>query len=183
VRDDRLHLLLERAATLLRAEMRVLATEHGLKLAQLEALHYLGICNRYSDTPAALSEYLGATKGTVSQTLLSLERKGLISKVADACDKRSQHCTLTRAGRELFDSTFPSPVTQSASKNVERELSDALEAWLRRLQQERGHEPFGICRTCSHYRRKSSGGQCGLTSEPLSAIDSGKICREHLPVV
>ena len=31
--------------------------------------------NRYSNTPQALADYLGLTKGTVSQTLLLLDRR------------------------------------------------------------------------------------------------------------
>lgn len=181
--EERLHLLLERASTLMRAEMRTLATERDLKLAQLEALHYLGLCNRYSDTPVALTEYLGATKGTVSQTLLALERKGLVKKEADQSDRRVQHCRLTQEGAELFAETFPSPLSRSVDKKTERELSQALEDWLRRLQKRRGHQSFGICRSCSHFVPKERGGQCGLTSEALSVDDSTRICREHLPVV
>jgi DNA-binding MarR family transcriptional regulator len=48
---------------------------HGLQPVQLEVLNYLSSCNRYSDTPMAVTEYLGQTKGTVSQTIKTLEKK------------------------------------------------------------------------------------------------------------
>jgi DNA-binding MarR family transcriptional regulator len=64
--------LIERMGRLLRA------SDHasGLNPAQAEALRYLLRANRFSRTPAALAEYLGSTRGTVSQTLLALEAKG-----------------------------------------------------------------------------------------------------------
>ena len=67
--------LLERLAGLLRSESRKLLSEYGLQPVQFEALHYLSNCNRYSDTPMAVTEYLGQTKGSVSQTLKVLEKK------------------------------------------------------------------------------------------------------------
>ena len=38
-------------------------------------LFYLNQANRFSNTPQALTEYLGLTKGTVSQTVLVLESR------------------------------------------------------------------------------------------------------------
>lgn len=67
---DRLYALLERIGNLLRAEERAAGLRHGPQPVHLQALRYVQSCNRYSNTPAALTEYLGLTKGTVSQTLL-----------------------------------------------------------------------------------------------------------------
>ena len=69
---------LERLARVMRAREH----EDGLNPAQREALRYLARANRFSNTPGALTRYLGATKGTISQTVMALERKGLIAKAA-----------------------------------------------------------------------------------------------------
>ena len=61
---------LERLARLMRAREH----EDGLNPAQWEALRFLSRANRFSNAPGALTRYLGATKGTVSQTLMALER-------------------------------------------------------------------------------------------------------------
>ena len=50
----------------------------GLNPAQWEALRYLNRANRYSRTPGGVADFLGATKGTISQTVSALESKGLI---------------------------------------------------------------------------------------------------------
>ena len=97
----------ERLSELLRVDSRQAGAEHGLQPVQLEALHYLSICNRYSDTPMAVTEYLGQTKGTVSQTLKVLERKGLLSKQRDKNDKRISHLKVSSKGKRLLNKTIP----------------------------------------------------------------------------
>lgn len=81
------HDLIERLGNLVRADVRAVCHASGVRPVQLEALHYLTQCNRYSDTPQAVAEYLGLTKGTVSQTLKVLEEKGLLKKRSDPGDK------------------------------------------------------------------------------------------------
>ena len=73
-----IHSVLERLCNLLRVEARGQGASAGLLPIQLEALHYLAQCNRYSDTPQAVTDFLGQTKGTVSQTLKVLENRGLV---------------------------------------------------------------------------------------------------------
>ena len=79
----------ERLSELLKIDSRQAGAEHGIQPVQLEVLHYLSICNRYSDTPMAVTEYLGQTKGTVSQTLKVLEKKSLLTKRFDKGDNVS----------------------------------------------------------------------------------------------
>jgi DNA-binding MarR family transcriptional regulator len=184
----RIHTLLERLGSLVRADLRRAASQRGVALAQLEALHYLAICNRYSDTPAGVAEFLGATKGTTSQTLRTLAQKGLIDKHADAADARKIHCALTDAGRALVAETLPAPLLAEAfpqpsdPNDIEAaHLAAALTALLRRIQQRHALRTFGQCGTCTHFRHVEDGFRCGLTSEPLSQSDSQLICREHTP--
>ncbi|MCP4325394.1 MAG: MarR family transcriptional regulator, partial [Alteromonadales bacterium] len=64
--NNELFNIIERLANLLRQEIRLAGKELGLQPVQQEALYYLSICNKYSDTTLAVTEYLGLTKGTVS---------------------------------------------------------------------------------------------------------------------
>ena len=73
MKTEQIYEYLERIANLLRTDTRKLGVGKGLQPVQMEALHYLSCCNRYSNTPVAVSDYLGLTKGTVSQTLGVLE--------------------------------------------------------------------------------------------------------------
>lgn len=171
------HLLIERLSALFRAQQRQIAGESGLKLVQLEALVYLANANRYSDTAVGLTAYLGVTKGTISQTLRALERRGLIVKRPDARDGRVQHCELTPTGRALVDAAFPAPALAGVPELAG--LNEALRAALGAIQQAGGHLSFGMCQTCAHFRSSAGQLRCGLTQEPLSRADSQKICREH----
>ena len=88
---DDITALLERLARMLLTD----GHSGGLKPAQWEALRYLARANRFSRTPGALASYLGSTKGTVSQTLMALERGGLVVKGTNPGDGRSVRVDLT----------------------------------------------------------------------------------------
>lgn len=177
--SPRLHQLTERISSLFRASLRQAASTHGLKIVQLEALVYLSMANRYSDTPAALTEYLGVTKGTVSQTIKALERRGLLKKRPDANDGRVVRCRLTKQGRAVVDEAYPTALVRDLPKAPLAATTLALESFLQQLQRANDFQTFGVCRSCRFYQPKASGGRCGLTEEPLSARDSTLICREH----
>ena len=80
--------LVERLGNLLRAEFRRAGADEQLQPVHVHALVYLTRANRYSNTPQAMAEYLGLTKGTMSQSLLLLDRRGLIERYQDDLDRR-----------------------------------------------------------------------------------------------
>ncbi len=182
---DRAFELLERIGTLLRTDERAAGLPHGLQPVHLQALRYLGRCNRYSDSPAAVAEYLGLTKGTVSQTLKLLEERGLVEKSSDAEDGRRVHLRLTGEGRKLLRGATPPSLLAAAGAALpaadRARLEQGLEALLRALQRENGGQAFGLCGTCRHFQPGPDGARCGLTREPLSERDAGLLCREHAP--
>ncbi|MGV6826364.1 MAG: MarR family winged helix-turn-helix transcriptional regulator [bacterium] len=179
-----LHDLLERIGNLVRADIRNSVASLGLQPVQVEVLNYLSLCNRYSDTPLAVTEYLGQTKGTVSQTIKVLEGKGLLSKQKDKKDGRVIHLSLTAAGRKLLREHTPSVLlknTIAAASIEELEANEvALTALLRKIQTANNLHGFGACRSCRHNQRLDNGKfRCGLTGEPLSRTEVQLICREH----
>ncbi|MCH9684659.1 MAG: MarR family winged helix-turn-helix transcriptional regulator [Deltaproteobacteria bacterium] len=171
-----LHYLLERVGNLLRERARSIATREGLKLAQLDALVYLSRANRYSDTTSGVVDYLGATKGSVSQTLTALERKKLVDRVPDPSDGRVNHCRPTSKGRRVAQEAFPSELLEGRDRpELERELVSLLGD----MQRAHGGRGFGVCGTCVHFNRVGRGHRCGLTGEPLTVPESRLLCREH----
>ncbi len=174
----RLHLALERISSLFRSELRASAVAHDLKLVQLEALIYFANANRYSDTASALTEYLGLTKGTTSQTIQALERRGLLEKHADEHDGRVSHCKPTAAGAAIVDEAFPMKWAPTSGADLAGAEEAAVQL-LARLQAARGQRSFGQCSTCQLFERNGSRFRCGLTGEPLTKRDSLAICREH----
>ena len=176
--------LLERLAGLLRSESRGMLLAHGLQPVQFEALQYIANCNRYSDTPMAVTEFLGQTKGTVSQTLKVLEKKGLIEKVTDQKDKRVTHLKITESGRVLTQQMLPSPILKTASELMSTDevamINSSLHTLLYQLQRANNFKSFGQCASCVHNTKQASGEYlCGLTQELLTPNDVLLICREH----
>lgn len=168
--------LLERLARLVRAEGHA----SDLAPAQWEALRYLSRANRFSRTPAALSDYLGATRGTVSQTLIALEDKGLISKAINARDRRSVELSLTAQGAAMLTADAAQDIARDIDASGEaRAFAQALEATLQQALERRGGRAFGVCRTCRHFRTGPRAHHCALLDTSLSDADADRICFEH----
>ena len=178
-----MHDLIERLGNLVRADVRAVCHASGVRPVQLEALHYLTQCNRYSDTPQAVAEYLGLTKGTVSQTLKVLEEKGLLKKRSDPGDKRVVHLTPTASGRRLVERVVPSDLLAMGvgrlSKSEQKATGEALRLLLRSVQKANSLRTFAPCHSCRFNQKIDDGYLCELTQESLTEDDVVFICREH----
>lgn len=176
--------LIERMGALIRSEERRKCTEFGLQPVHLQALDYLSRCNRYSDTPAALTSFLGMTKGTVSQTLLLLEKKGYLRKAGDAADKRKVHLHLTEEGKNILQQARPMELFNKAALILDQNETEIdgenFTQALTALQKANKSESFGLCKTCRYFTTTPDSFVCGLTKEALTQSDSEKICREHI---
>ena len=173
-------LLLERLGALVQQSVRDEATRHGLLPIHVQVLGYLSRANRYSDLPIAIAEYFGITRGTVSQTLGVLERKGLVRKRPDPRHGRRVHLALTPAGERVLKDSWAQRIEEALDAAPQE--AAALERGLRRLlaglQELNDQRAFGVCRHCAHFIPEKQGGRCGLTGEPLKPHDAERICRE-----
>lgn len=154
---------------------------------QWTALRYLARANRFSRTPVALSRYLGATRGTTSQTLMALERKGYVKRRPSPRDRRSVELTLTDKAVAALARDPIMALVSSINASLGPE-SSALRAQLVRvlesLVERNGGRKFGECHTCRHFVREGSPATrgdhyCSLLKMPLSDNDSEKICVEQ----
>jgi DNA-binding MarR family transcriptional regulator len=135
-----------------------------------------------------LARYLRATKGTVSQSLIALERKGLIERRSDPVSARVVRLALTAAGRRIARQYDPLRGLAEAAGGLPRALAaqtaDGLATILAALQAAHDHRPFGACHTCRHFQANASQGSphwCALLSERLTEADSAAICAEQEP--
>jgi len=182
---DELRDLVEALGRVLEGELRERAAAEGLQLVHLRALEFLDRANRYSNTPRALAEWLGLTKGTVSQSLLLLQRHGLVERTRDPEDGRVVRLGLTGRGRALLTrARRGGGAWGEALEAIPAQPGRVAAALLRQLllgmQARRGRLTFGACRTCRHLRPQGPGSfRCGLTGEPLRPRDTLRICREH----
>lgn len=183
--ETRIAHLIERIGNLLRSEERVSGAESGLQSVHVQILTYLSKCNRYSNNPAGVTEFIGSTKGTISQSINILEKKGFITKRPDEKDRRVLHLILTEKGQSFIDNEFPSSQFKDAIESLNTSDSESLTLLLTKLlikfQQNNNGKLFGVCHTCNHFKKFGlrDRHQCGLTLEPLSNKESLQICREY----
>lgn len=179
--------LVERHGTLLRTAIRRLGTAYRLQPVHVQALMYLQQANRYSNTTQALTEFLGLTKGTVSQSVMLLSRKRLIERYMDERDKRIVRLSLSAKGERLLLELQLALDWQAATRDISstrlksatRVLRDTLHA----LQMVNGGRSFGNCHNCEYYWKEGLRiYRCGFTGERLSSAETYKICRLHSPV-
>lgn len=176
----RLRSLIDRIARLDAAE----DWSHGLNPTQAAALAYLLQANRFSRAPSHVAEYLANTRGTVSQTLKALARKGLVVEAAKDGDRRRIRYDVTMDGeaRGLKDRALNKALRGLPSDEASR-LDDMLSDTLRAVLAARSDRTFGICRTCTHHDLRDIGGYCRLLRVDLAPEERGQICHEHQPPV
>lgn len=176
--EDDLHIreLINRLARLDAAS----AWDGNLNPTQRAVLVYLGRANRFSRSPSHVAEYLGTTRGTISQTFKSLLHKGYVTELRSAQDKRTISFKLTAKGAEVaaaggeLDQAL-SALGEDRSHALRAGLTDLLQSLLER----NNGRAFGICKMCRHHEQTARGGYCRLLSEPLSEEETSLICHEQ----
>ncbi len=162
----------------------------GLNPAQWEALRYLNRANRYSRTPGGVADFLGATKGTISQTVSALESKGLIARTPSDRDKRVCLIDLTAEGERMIARDPVRCIETIVGGMDDRTAAlmvDGLGRLMASLQFELGSKPFGVCAACCRHLTPEAGckkseavPKCGMTGEPLQGDAPQRICVNYL---
>jgi DNA-binding MarR family transcriptional regulator len=156
---------------------------------QWKAMRYLARANRFSRTPAALADYLASTRGTVSQTLISLEEKGIVARGPSRRDRRSVELSLTASGMRMLKRdpllALAGDIEAATGPRLD-EFVENLRASLRQAIGRNEGRAFGACQGCRHFRRAMRPNSrfphhCALLDEPLSEADSLHICVEQEP--
>ena len=165
--------------------MRAAEHDEGLNPAQWESLRFLGRANRFSNSPGALTRYLGATKGTVSQTLMALERKGFVTKSSRPGVKRSIVLTLTAKGEKALAGDPWSNLAKIAEElggKTRKRLAKGLQEILAGALRKGGYRRFGSCPDCRFFREKgrqndpSGPHLCMLFDASIAASETRQIC-------
>ena len=184
MKSQNIYNLVERLAELQKVGTRQAVASIGLQPVQLEVLNYLSSCNKYSDTPMAVTEYLGQTKGTVSQTIKSLQAKGMVEKIADNNDKRISHVVLTTLGHKVLKESIPTKLFVDACQvlsdqqqdNIATELTQLIAAIIQSSEM----KTFGVCQSCRYNGKQDDGSYyCNLVKAPLTNDEILLICKEH----
>jgi len=150
-----------------------------LNPAQRAALTYLMRANRFSRSPSHVADYLCTTRGTASQTLKALEKKGLIEKASGAGDRRSFSYAVTKAGQAVAIAGSSSLAVETLTSAERDALASSLQKLMRETLKQQSFRSFGVCRTCRHHQPGPSGGYCDLLQTPLLTEETSQICHEH----
>jgi len=172
---------LERLARLLRQT----GHSEGLAPTQWEALRFLARASRFSRTPGSVARYLGTTKGTVSQSLMMLEKKGLLSRRGRGDDQRFVTLRLTDAGMALLSKDPLRPLRESLdalSGKTRRRLAKGIADVLAEEVTRRNIQSFGTCSDCRHHREGNSAASatCMKDEAPLTESETTLLCIEHV---
>lgn len=152
----------------------------GLNPTQRAAIAYLARANRFSRMPSQVADYLSATRGTVSQTLKALARKGLVAETRSTSDRRSVSYAVTAEGLQALETTTAMDAAIAGLKAKEAaQLNAALKDLLTAALAQREGRSFGICRTCRHHRKGPEGAHCALLEVALQPEETEQICHEH----
>lgn len=133
VRDTCLCLHLQRAARVVARRFDDALRPVGLTNGQFSLL--MSLNRPQAASIGSVSTVLAMDRTTVTANLKPLERRGLVSVMANDADKRRRHLTLTPAGRALLTAALP--IWQQTHAAIERQLPrsdpDGLRADLRAL--------------------------------------------------
>lgn len=114
-----------------------LAFREGLNPAQWSALRYFA----QASTPSArnviaFARYHGTTKGTASQTIAALEKKGLVERQVNERDRRTATLSVTEAGRMVLANDPINALSDAIARLSEphhRMMAEGLDQLLRQL--------------------------------------------------
>lgn len=156
------------------------AWDGDLNPTQRAVLDYLGRANRFSRSPSHVADYLGSTRGTVSQSFKSLVQKGYVSERRSALDKRAISFDLTAKGQGIVkDGNLLTNALAGCPSRQKKVVLEALQGVLGSVLSQNTGRPFGVCASCLHHQTASEGGFCKLLSEPLTPIETAQICYEQ----
>jgi DNA-binding MarR family transcriptional regulator len=133
--------LLKRAELAVRACMEVALADFDLTPTQFLMLFRLRDCHEVSG--AVLAREIGVRPQSVIETLLPLERKGLLKREASSTNRRILHTQLTAAGKKLLAEALRVAAQIEAdllADLTEPQLSELQQALTRLWERAEGHE-------------------------------------------
>lgn len=178
---------IERLSWALRVARQRIATTHKLSILQLRIVEVLvdGRPRRVGE----LANELDVTQPTVSDSLLALEDKQLLTRTPDPNDRRASVLSLTGDGTDLATQVALelSPLLDGSRTTSDDDQATAFAVVLEEIRRLQANGTITInrsCFTCQHYRPPSptETGYCLLLRQELESRDLQVDCNEHLSV-
>jgi len=179
---------LDRIAELLVYLGRAVQSEDArseLTAAQWTCLRFFARANGSTRTPSAFASFQATTRGTASQIIKSLERRGLVSRTRSDRDRRSVCFDLTDKGRTVLDND-PLRVLVGLIDGLDDAESarflSTLSGLASALAAKRDAPSFGTCRDCSHFGATGDVAYCACMAAELATDETTKLCASYAPM-
>ncbi|MCJ8154714.1 MarR family winged helix-turn-helix transcriptional regulator [Chryseobacterium sp. SSA4.19] len=178
---------LERISQAFRVLLWQESKEHALSPIQVQVLIFLLNHSDEKRKISYLADEFNMTKATISETVKSLEQKGLVTKDYEPHDTRSYIIHLSGKGMEIAGKT--SYFTQQIGAPIQVMDQQAKEKFLQSLFDVIHYlNRTGIitiqrmCTTCTHFRPSAEGKEpvCSLLEKVLYSEDLRIDCPEHM---
>ncbi|MEJ6395934.1 MarR family transcriptional regulator [Gymnodinialimonas sp. 2305UL16-5] len=175
----------DRIAELLVHVARAARSEDGkseLTAAQWTCLRFFARANRDTRTPSNFASFQATTRGTASQIIKSLEKRGVIVRRQSDRDKRSVCFDLTQAGRDILVKDPLSDlmrVIDDLSVEERNRFLKTLSRLASTLAEAREVPAFGTCTDCSHFSTTGGTGYCACLSAELATDEIDKLCASY----
>jgi len=156
-----------------------------LTAAQWTCLRFFARANGSTRTPSAFASFQATTRGTASQIIKSLERRGLVSRTRSDRDRRSVCFDLTDKGRTMLDND-PLRVLVGLIDGLDDAESGrfltTLSGLTAALAAKRDAPAFGTCRDCSHFGTTGDAAYCACMAAELATDETTKLCASYAPM-
>jgi len=171
-----------------RAHRQAVATQHNLTPLQLELLVTLGQAPPPEPLVGALARELAVTQPTATDSLRSLEDKGLVTRGPDPTDRRRTTVALTPAGTAVLDQvatadrTMLDAVADLPADRQEAALGSLLDL-IATMVDAGIVDVARTCTTCHHHRLDDNGShRCTLLEVSLAPAELRVSCPDHRPL-
>jgi len=155
-----------------------------LTAAQWTCLRFFARANSSTRTPSAFASFQATTRGTASQIIKSLEKRGLVTRSRSERDRRSVSFELSEQGCAMLHRDPLRDLIEVIDGLGARER-DRFLATLSRLTSalaaRRDVPAFGTCRDCSHFDRSAGAAHCACMAAELAVDDIAKLCASYTP--
>lgn len=157
----------------------------GLTAAQWTCLRFFARANGSTRTPSGFASFQATTRGTASQIVKSLERKGLVVGTRSDRDRRSVSFDLTERGHTMLADDPLRDLIDLIDGLAAAERDSFLTTLSRlavSLALQREVPVFGTCQDCSHFARSGGTAYCACMAEELASVDIIKLCASYNPI-
>lgn len=175
---------MERVSTVYKSLLQEQAVIVGLSSLQLQILTFVAFQDMKDCTTTGMSEEMCMTKGTVSESLRVLVKKGMIVKQQSVKDSRSFFFRVTQEGLDTVEQCNSlSNVLLNNFSNVETDKLNrmwlGLSTLLDSLYAVKGI-PSKMCYSCKQYKPLDGNRfRCQLLGKNLSHTELRIDCKEH----